>query len=118
VRISNTIVPNDKVLLKPGSKGSWHKANYSNSVEEVDIESYTSWINGELVFRNSSFSNMAKKLERKYNVTIQNNNVRLRDIKLNARFSTEIERIDDVLKSISEIYPFNYKIIDQDIVID
>ena len=61
---------------------------------------------------------MAKKLERKYNVSIQNNNLRLNEIKLNARFSTEIERIEDVLKSISEIYPFNYKIIDRDIIID
>lgn len=118
VKMSNAITPNDDVMLKPGSKGSWHKADYSISVEEVDIENYTGWINGELVFRNSSFSNMAKKLERKYNVSIQNNNLRLNEIKLNARFSTEIERIEDVLKSISEIYPFNYKIIDRDIIID
>ena len=118
VKMSNAITPNDNVMLKPGSKGSWHKAGYRISVEEVDVENYTGWINGELVFRNSSFSNMAKKLERKYNVSIQNNNLRLNEIKLNARFSTEIERIEDVLKSISEIYPFNYKIIDQNIIID
>ncbi|MEZ4969678.1 MAG: DUF4974 domain-containing protein [Flavobacteriaceae bacterium] len=118
VRMSNDMTPNDHVVLKPGTKGSWHKSDHNIYVEEVDIESHTSWINGELVFRNSSFFNMIKKLERKYNVRIQNNNLHLNDIKLNARFSPEIENIDDVLKSISEIHPFNYKIIDREIEIN
>ncbi|MFD2789248.1 FecR domain-containing protein [Arenibacter sp. H213] len=118
VKMSNTFNPNDNVMLKPGAKGSWNKAGYSIAVEEVDVENYTSWITGELIFRNASFSDMTKKLERKYNVSIQNNNLRLSEIKLNAWFSTDIERIDDVLKSISEIYPFNYKITDRNIVID
>lgn len=118
VRMSNDMTPNDHVVLKPGTKGSWHKSDHNIYVEEVDIESHTSWINGELVFRNSSFFNMVKKLERKYNVRIQNNNLHLNDIRLNARFSPEIENIDDVLKSISEIHPFNYKIIDREIEIN
>ena len=118
VKMSNTKVPKDNVMLKPGFKGSWGKVGSSISVEEVDVERYTSWINGELIFRNTSFSDMAKKLERKYNVSIKNNNLKLSEVKLNARFSTEFERIEDVLKSISEIYPFTYIITDRHILIN
>lgn len=110
ISLSNSFVPDDKLILKPGNKGSWNKTDHSVKIEEVDVSDYTGWVTGELVFRNSSFENMTKKLERKYNVIIQNNNLLLGKKMFTARFNVDIESLDDVLRAINEIHPFSYRI--------
>src|SRR5690606_26168312 len=101
ISLSNSFVPNDNIVLKPGNKGTWDKNTHSTEVEEVDVSNYTGWVEGELVFKNSTFENMSKKLERKYNVTIQNNNLLLENKIFTAHFNVDIESIDDVLRSIN-----------------
>src|SRR5690606_13762173 len=118
ISLSNSFVPNDNVVLKPGNKGTWDKNTYSTEVEEVNVSNYTGWVEGELVFRNSSFENMTIKLERKYNVIIKNNNLLLEKKMFTAHFNVDIESIDDVLRSISEIHPFSYRITNGIVEID
>ncbi|MEO1011768.1 MAG: DUF4974 domain-containing protein, partial [Bacteroidota bacterium] len=110
--------PRDVIFLDPGQKAAWNKTERTTRVEEVDIDQYTSWINGEMIFRNTSFEVMSKKLERRYNVSIQNNNLILKEKMLNARFNVEVERIEDVLDFINEIQPFEYDITGNEITID
>lgn len=117
VRMTNSYFPDHTVTLAPGSKGSWDKKDHQTKVEQVNAEIYTSWIKGELVFRNSTFENMTKKLERKYNVQIENNNSKLSNKVFNASFSENIETIEDVLKYIAEISPFHYEISNNHILI-
>ena len=117
VNMYNAHSPNNKIALKPGYKGAWNKSDKYTYVEEVDTSLYTAWINGELIFKGSTFNNMVRKLERRYNVTISNNNVALQNKKFNARFSVNIESIDDVMESINKISPFDYKIINNQVII-
>lgn len=116
VGLSNSIDAKE-IILKPGQKGAWSKTGHTTKIEKVDVDLYTSWIKGEMIFRDMSFGDMTKKLERKYNLNIQNNNELLRDKKLNARFNVEVERIEDVLNSIREIQHFEYSIADGTITI-
>ena len=118
ISLSNSVNPKGNVMLKPGQKAAWSRAVHDTAIEEVDVDMYTGFIKGELVFRNIAFEDMAKKLERRYNVRIQNNNLLLKDKRLNARFNVEVESIEDVLKSINKIQPFQYKIIGQNVKID
>ncbi len=117
VAMRNSYDTNDKIVLKPGTKGAWNRTSRTTRTEDVDIELYTSWTKGELVFRDTPFDEALIKLERKYNVTIKNHNTQLRDKKLNARFSIEVESIEDVLKSIGEIFLYTYEIKDHQIII-
>jgi len=117
VSMSNSI-SSKNVVLVPGFMGAWNKATQITEVEKVDIGLYTGWVNGELIFRKSSFDDMAKRLERRYNVAIHNYNSDLANKKFNARFSVEIESIEDVMKSINEIQPIDYEITDQKIIIN
>ncbi|WP_052958729.1 FecR family protein [Maribacter thermophilus] len=117
VNMANTFVPNDNIILKPGNKGSWHKTEHLTTLEEVDVNIYTGWMRGELYFDNTRFEDMTKKLERKYNVRITNKNPILAQKILTAKFSAQIESIEDVLTSIREIYPFDYKITNNQILI-
>ncbi|SHI55134.1 FecR family protein [Arenibacter nanhaiticus] len=106
-----------ELKLQPGFMASWNKADYSLNVKEVPTENYTGWINGELIFRDIPFKDMEKRLERAFDVQIENNNLMLAEKILNARFNKEVENIEVVLKAINAIYPFSYKISGKQIVI-
>lgn len=105
------------IVLKPGMKGSWQKSEHFIATDSVDTDLYVAWRRGELIFKNSNFSTMAKTLERKFNVTIENKNKTLAEKVLTANFNTNIESIEEVLKVIGEIHPFNYIIKDKHILI-
>lgn len=96
-------------ILKPGQKGSWNRVDKVISQQDVDIRLYTGWIQGELIFRNASFQSIAKKLERRYDVTIQSDHHVLNNKKFNASFHVDIETIDEVLQAIDNICPLSYK---------
>ncbi|WP_276165544.1 FecR family protein [Zobellia alginiliquefaciens] len=117
VSISNSISPEDNIVIKPGIKATWDKQSYATKTENVDVNLYTGWIDGKLRFRSTLFSDMQKKLERSYNVSITNYNTELANKKLNAHFNVNIESIEDVMKSIGEIYPLKYEISGEEITI-
>lgn len=64
--------PSNEIRLSPGEKGSFSKKDRIIDKRVVPTTLYTSWINGELVFRNATFESIVKKLERHYNVKINN----------------------------------------------
>lgn len=117
ISMTNSYFPKDAITLTPGTKGSWDKTKHNTTIESVDTKNYISWMHGELVFRNTSFENMAKKLERKYNVEIKNNNSVLAKKSFNASFNDSFESIEDVLKNIAELYPFQYEVFEHHILI-
>ncbi len=118
VSMTNSVVSGDNVLLEPGYKATWNKIEQNTKKEKVDVALFTAWTKGELIFRNSTFENILEKLERSYNVTIQDNNLTLKDKKFNARFNVNVETIEDILKSIQKIDSFEYKIVGKNLIIN
>jgi hypothetical protein len=110
VAMRNSETDEGDMILTPGTKGSWNKTTLSSRMSEVDVDLYTSWIGGELVFRDTPFNEILTMLERRYNVSIENKNTDLNNKVLNARFSVEIETMDDVLRSMKNILGYNYQI--------
>ncbi|WDF64493.1 FecR family protein [Flavobacterium sp. KACC 22763] len=98
----------DQVYLKPGDKGSNLKGQSKIAIEQVNTEYYTAWVKGSLVFKNASFDDIIKKLERQYNVTFINRNKTLGKEIFNARFDNE--PIEVVLKYFSDSYKIDYDI--------
>ncbi len=103
-------------LLEPGFKGSFNKTENSIAKNEVTTSMYTSWVNGKLVFRNMSFENIIKKLERHYDVTIVVVNTEFSKKIFNANFGKE--PIEDVLDELKTNYGIEYSIVDDRIVIN
>lgn len=97
---------NKNTVLKPGFKGSFNKNNSLINTKEVNTDLYTSWMNGGLMFRNVSFSNICKKLERRYDVTIVIKNSKLANEKFNASFKDK--PIEKVLTYFEDVYGFDY----------
>lgn len=103
-------------VLQPGKKGSLNKANGLINTKDVITSIHTSWVNGELVFRNMTFNNILKKLERHYNINIRNNNIALGKKEFNASFGNE--PIDKVLQSLKTIYGIGYSIKNNMVIIE
>ena len=104
------------VLLEPGHKGKFDKSSGLIETHEVVTDVYTSWLNGELVFREMTFDNILKKMERHFNVTIVNNNKDLADKIFNASYG-EVS-VTKVFEDFKETYGLSYSIEGNKIIIN
>jgi len=95
--------------LEPGYKASFSKQNKDIKTNAVITDIYTSWMKGELVFRNMIFDNILKKLERQYDVTIINKNKSLSNERFNASFGSK-PPITEVLEELKITYHLDYVI--------
>jgi len=74
VKLSDNNNKENTILLTPNEKSVWQKSSKSFSVTKINPNYYTSWVRGELVFKNTPFTEIAKKIERYYDVNIINKN--------------------------------------------
>lgn len=103
-------------ILEPNHKAAFNKAKKEITTEKVDTDIHTAWKDGRLLFKNSPFENIRKKLERHYNVTITNNYKFLDKQVFTATF--DIENITEVLASFNEDTPFDHELKDGRILIN
>lgn len=108
---------NELVVLVPGHKGELSKGgNGDILVQEVNTLHYTSWINGELLFRKSTLGNMLRILERHYNITIVNTNKDMEKILFNASFRKE--PIENILTYLDDVLGIEYSIENNMVIIN
>tara|TARA_Y100000996_G_scaffold195866_1_gene153619 strand:+ start:435 stop:1607 length:1173 start_codon:yes stop_codon:yes gene_type:complete len=109
----------DKIIkLSPGFKGSVNKENFIVETTKINTKLYTSWIDGVVIFRNESFNQIVKKLERLYNVTIIDNHKSISKELFNANIDVENEKIEDVLSYFNQIYNIEYQTFKNKIIIN
>jgi len=106
------------ITLIPGMKGSLNKDDKSISTQKVNTTLYTSWLDNNLVFRDASFNYIIKKLERKYNVIIINNNKNLLNETFNATIECDKENIIDVFEYFKIIHHIEYRVYENKIIIE
>ncbi len=94
--------------LVPGHRASWQKKDKRIEIDEIDTNLYTGWREGQLIFDHMMFSEIRKKLERKYQVSISNKDKKLEKIKFTASFDTET--IEQVMEAFSKNHPMKYSI--------
>ena len=102
-------------LLRPGYKGSYSK-NRGLIKSSVDTDLYTSWRNGELIYRNRTLEQIFKSLERNFDVKIENRNDKLSQEVINANFGSE--SINNIIEYLNNMYEFKYTIKDDVIIIE
>lgn len=112
---SNSNVKRDDIVLKPGFKASFSKKLKSLDISEADVEFHTAWLSDKIILKHMKFETIEKRLERRYNVTIENNDKSLNNEYLTATFKEE--SIDEVLYLISKLHPINFEINDNKIII-
>ena len=104
VKVSNNT--NQIAPLKPNQQSTITPAN-EMSVKEVNTELSTSWREGKLMFVKEPFANVARDLERWYNVKIELHGEKLK--KLGYTGTIEMETFSEVLELINATTPIKYK---------
>jgi len=99
----------ESIELEPNELASFSKNHGKFIKREVNPSFYTSWMRGELVFRNETFENILKKLERHYNIKLICQDENLNSQVFNASFKAK-ESIENILKYFNEIYSIDYQI--------
>ncbi|WP_299557370.1 FecR family protein [Seonamhaeicola sp.] len=104
---TNTLAESVKIV--PGIKGTLNKKTEDIVTEEVDVSIYTSWMQGALVFRDMTFENIVKKLERRYNMKIVITNKNLKNEIFSATFKEE-PPIEKILEAFDKSFGVKYTI--------
>ncbi|MUH35237.1 FecR family protein [Zobellia amurskyensis] len=94
--------------LIPGHMAVWGKQRHAIKFKEVDTDLYTGWMDGKIIFSHMPFKAIVKKLERNYNVTINNSYEQLNEVRFNASFDTET--ISQVLEAFSKNYAMKFTV--------
>ena len=106
VAAQNKLAAQDSKVLNPNEKVFFE--NDQLETKTVNIQKYVAWVQGQLVFVDDSFKVIENKLERKYNVTINNTYSGLDEINITATFKNET--IDQVLETFQTYEAFDYTI--------
>jgi len=85
------------------------KSNQSKIFKSQDIKLYSSWKNGEILFTNQTFANIATKLERSHNVIFNIRNKKIKNCRYTGKFNRK-QNIESILNIIKLTTPFNYEI--------
>ena len=104
VKVSNNT--NHIATLKPNQQSTITPAD-EMSLKEVNTELSTSWREGKLMFVKEPFANVARDLERWYNVKIELHGEKLK--KLGYTGTIEMETFGEVLELINTTTPIKYK---------
>jgi transmembrane sensor len=98
----------DKGELKPDQQLVFNKSTKEFIKKNIDSKNYTSWKGGLLIFKNVLMSEIATRLERKYNTEIILHGDALKSSIFRATF--EDENLEDICKMLSTVAPIKYKI--------
>jgi transmembrane sensor len=98
--------------LKPGQLLHYNTSQTADGyIQNVDVEKYTAWKDGKLVFREDPFAEVVESLNRWYNVNIVIKDKILMTYKYVATF--EDETLYEILRLLRISAPIDYKILER-----
>jgi len=99
-------ISNENMILLPSERLVCHEGRTDKTV--VDPAKYNAWTEGKLVFRGDPMAEVARRIERWYNVNIQIADKELEKYSFRATFQDD--PLEDVLKFLSMTSPIQFKI--------
>ena len=97
-----------KIPMKPSEQICLNTQTGEFQSKNVDAETYNSWINGKLLFRDAPLDEVMRKLERWYNADIVIDSPELKNILITATFQEE--KLSQAMELLSFATPIKYKI--------
>ncbi|MGM5470026.1 FecR family protein [Flavobacteriaceae bacterium LMO-SS05] len=104
------------VILAPSQKAVFYKLEHTLQIEEVNSSNIVAWKEGKLIFKNTSMSDVAIELERKYNKKIIINSNKLLNYEYTGTFDNL--NINEVLELLAISSPIKYVIKDEKIILE
>ena len=114
--MENSEMKGNRIILPKGFAGELSPDGKLNGPDQVEIDSYISWMKGEISFDDASLAEVLAQVERWYNV-----NVSLRDSTvLKERLSVFVDKksLTNVLDLLTKLTNTNYKISGNNILLN
>lgn len=105
----NERVRKDYGTLSPGQKAIYYENSPKVSVQDVDVDKYIAWRDGDIIFRDDNMEDVVKRLSRWFNVEIIIEDPKIKEYAYRATFRNE--NLTQVLNLLKISAPIDYKII-------
>jgi ferric-dicitrate binding protein FerR (iron transport regulator) len=93
--------------VEPGIKFQLNRKSNEHTLAEADIESEIAWKDDQFIFKNIPFPELAKRLERWYDVKLNYSDIRLQNYNFTGKFKNQ-ETIWQVLDALTLTSPIDY----------
>ena len=117
VGLNNLLREEKEAVLSPDERAVLNKANGFLTVESVTASNASQWTDGYLFFDEELLSDIAKELERSYNVKIHIANDSLKTFRFYGNFVRREQNIQEVLEALATTEKMQYKIEERNITI-
>ena len=98
-----------RAILEPGDKVVYNKKQQKITKQKVDLRYSATWMDNHMFFDNNSLEEIAKRLERKFNVSVSIEGETLKKVMYTGNFDQN-ENIGDILKLLNEISPIKFQL--------
>ncbi|MCM0666810.1 FecR family protein [Flavobacterium tyrosinilyticum] len=110
IKMSEALNPSNAILLEPNQMATWQNNSKKLVLKEVDPTFYAAWTKGELAFKDTPFSTIAKIIQRTYDVEIINENSDLARQNFTGTIKISESSVENILELLKRDTPFNYSI--------
>ena len=117
VGLNNLLREEKEAVLSPAERAVLNKANGLLTVESVTASNASQWTDGYLFFDEELLPDIAKELERSYNVKIHIANDSLKTFRFYGNFVRREQNIQEVLEALASTEKMHYKIEERNITI-
>lgn len=117
VGLNNLLREEKEAVLSPDERAVLNKANGLLTVESVTASNASQWTDGYLFFDEEHLPDIAKELERSYNVKIHIANDSLKTFRFYGNFVRREQNIQEVLEALASTEKMQYKIEERNITI-
>ena len=117
VGLNNLLREEKEAVLSPDERAVLNKANGLLTVESVTASNASQWTDGYLFFDEELLPDIAKELERSYNVKIHIANDSLKTFRFYGNFVRREQNIQEVLEARASTEKMQYKIEERNITI-
>ena len=117
VGLNNLLREEKEAVLSPDERAVLNKANGRLTVESVTASNASQWADGYLFFDEELLPDIAKELERSYNVKIHIANDSLKTFRFYGNFVRREQNIQEVLEALASTEKMQYKIEERNITI-
>ena len=117
VGLNNLLREEKEAVLSPDERAVLNKANGLLTVESVTASNASQWADGYLFFDEELLPDIAKELERSYNVKIHIDNDSLKTFRFYGNFVRREQNIQEVLEALASTEKMQYKIEERNITI-
>ena len=117
VGLNNLLREEKEAVLSPDERAVLNKANGLLTVESVTASNASHWTDGYLFFDEELLPDIAKELERSYNVKIHIANDSLKTFRFYGNFVRREQNIQEVLEALASTEKMQYKIEERNITI-